>query len=120
MPRFGELTSADLCACDLLIVGSPTQEGKQLPSIKILLDNIPPDGLKNRKVAAFDTRHKWKFVRIWGYAAQHIAEILRLKGGILIAPPEGFFVDATKGPLLPGETERAAAWAKSLVGKTGS
>lgn len=120
IPRFGDITSAQLCSFDLLIVGSPTQEGKQLPSIKILLDNILPEGLRNRKVAAFDTRHKWKFVRIWGYAAYHIAEILRLKGGELVAPPEGFFVDATKGPLMPGESERAAAWAKSLVEKVGA
>ncbi len=111
------MTAADLGPYDLLIIGSPTQDGRYLPSINALLDAISPEGLKDKKVAAFDTRHKWKFVRIWGYAAQHISESLKLKGGNVIAPPEGFYVDSTKGPLLEGEIERAAAWAKSIVEK---
>lgn len=81
------------------------------------MDNVPENGLKGKKVAAFDTRHKWKFIRIWGYAAQHIEEALKLKGGTVIAPPEGFYVESTKGPIRPGEIERAAAWAKMLVQK---
>jgi hypothetical protein len=32
----------------------------------------------------------------------------------LIAEPEGFFVKASKGPLLEGELERASAWAKKF------
>ncbi len=117
MPRFGKLNAEDLCAYDLLIVGSPTQQGKELSTINILLDAIPPEGLKGKKVAAFDTRHKWRVVKIWGYAAPRIAETLKAKGGTLIAPPEGFFVNSTKGPLLHGELERAIGWAKSLLGK---
>jgi flavodoxin I len=116
-PTFGELTSAELCQQDLLIVGSPTQEGRVLPSLNALLENIPENGLFTRKVAAFDTRHKWKFIRIWGYAAPHIDEMLRLKGGSVVAPPEGFFVDTTKGPVRMGELERAVAWARSVVQK---
>lgn len=116
-PRFGELAIADLNHYDLLIVGSPTQDGRYLPSIKALLDSIETGSLKNKKAAAFDTRHKWKFVRIWGYAAQHIAENLKIKDAGIIAPPEGFYVDSTKGPLLKGELERAAAWAKSIAEK---
>jgi flavodoxin len=116
-PRFGELSAEELCTYDLIIIGSPTQEGKQLVSIKILLDTVPEEGLKDKKVAAFDTRHKWKVVRIFGYAAYYIADVLKRKGGNLIAPPEGFFVDSTKGPLIDGEIERAAAWSKSLAEK---
>jgi hypothetical protein len=82
-----------------------------------LLDAIPEDGLKNTRVAAFDTRHKWKWVKVWGYAASHIAEMLKAKGGRLIAPPEGFIVNATKGPIRNGEMERAKEWAKSLLDK---
>jgi flavodoxin I len=116
-PRFGVVTAGDLCNCDLLIVGSPTQQGKALSSITILLDAIPEDGLKNTRVAAFDTRHKWKWVKVWGYAAPHIAEMLKAKGGRLIAPPEGFIVNTTKGPVRNGEMERAKEWAKSLLDK---
>jgi flavodoxin len=116
-PLLGVLSAHDLPNYDLLIIGSPTQDGKQMPSIRALLDAVPPDGLKGKKVAAFDTRHKWKWVKVFGYAAPRIAEALKLKGASLIAPPEGFYVNSTKGPLLKDELERAAAWAKSLAEK---
>jgi hypothetical protein len=32
-----------------------------------------------------------------------------------LAPPEGFFVLGTKGPLLEGEIERAVIWAEGIV-----
>ena len=118
-PVFGVLSAADLNNYDLIIIGSPTQDGRQMPSIRALLDVVPPDGLKGKKVAAFDTRHKWKVVGIWGYAAPRIARILKAKGGELLAPPEGFYVNSTKGPLLPGELERASDWAKKLIEKSG-
>ena len=35
-------------------------------------------------------------------------------GGSLAAPAEGFYVKGAKGPLLEGEIERAAVWAKSI------
>jgi hypothetical protein len=33
-------------------------------------------------------------------------------GGRLVAPPEGFAVEGTEGPLKQGELERAAEWAR--------
>jgi len=116
-PLFGVLSAADLNNYDLIIIGSPTQDGRQMPSIRALLDVVPPDGLKGKKVAAFDTRHKLRLVGIWGYAAPRISKTLQAKGGILLAPPKGFYVKSTKGPLLTGELDRAAKWAKSLVEK---
>ena len=116
-PLFGVLSARDLNNYDLIIIGSPTQDGKQMPSIRALLDVLPPDGLKGKKVAAFDTRHKLRLVGMWGYAAPRIAQTLEAKGGTLLAPPEGFKVNGTKGPLLAGELERAQTWAKSLVEK---
>jgi flavodoxin len=117
VPRFGVLAAGELGSYDLLIVGSPTQEGKPVPTIKTLLEAIPPGSLKNTRVAAFDTRSWMKWVKILGFAAPRIADVLKLKGGSLIAPPEGFLVKTTKGPLVEGELERAAAWAKSLLAK---
>jgi flavodoxin len=116
-PLFGVLNAADLNIYDLIIVGSPTQDGRQMPSIRALLDVIPPDGLKGKKVAAFDTRHRLRLVGIWGYAAPRIAQILQAKGGTLLTPPEGFYVKGTKGPLVPGELERAVTWVKNLAEK---
>jgi flavodoxin len=115
LPLFGVINGTELGRYDLLIAGSPTQQGKDLSTISILLDAIPENGLKNTKVAAFDTRHKWKWDRVCGYAAPRIAEKLKAKGGNLIAPPEGFIVNATRGPLRRGELDRAVTWAKSLL-----
>jgi flavodoxin I len=116
-PRFGVVTGLELTAYDLLVVGSPTQEGKELKAISSLLDAIPDTGLKYAKVAAFDTRHKWRWVGTWGYAAPSIANLLTAKGGELIIPPEGFIVNSTQGPIKNGELKRAAAWAKSMQNK---
>jgi hypothetical protein len=41
---------------------------------------------------------------------------LVVKGGNLLAPPEGFVVLGVQGPLKDGELERAAGWAKGIVG----
>jgi flavodoxin len=79
------------------------------------LNSIPEGSLKNVKVAAVDTRLKAKWVRIFGYAAEKIAARLAKCGGTPVAPPEGFFVRAAKGPLLDQELERAAAWAKGII-----
>jgi flavodoxin len=50
-----------------------------------------------------------------GYAAKPIADKLKKKGGKLVLPPEGFFVQGSEGPLKEGEVERAAEWAKQLL-----
>jgi len=115
-PRFGVITGEEICSYDLLIIGSPTQQGVPLVSITILLDAIPDGGLKNTSVAVFDTRHKWRFVSPWGYAAPHLVKLVEKKGGKIIAPPEGFLVNTTRGPIKNGELERANDWAKSLLG----
>jgi hypothetical protein len=76
------------------------------------------------KVAAFDTRIPMGdnvpgilrfFVRLFGYAAEPIADRLTRRGGTQAAPPEGFLVLDTQGPLKEGELERAAEWARHLA-----
>lgn len=119
-----------LAGLDLLVVGSPTQRFRQLPAISAMLDGFPQNSLKGVKAAAFDTRLTMGeinktavlafFVKLAGdsaYAAKHIANQLKKKGGQLIAPPEGFYVDGMKGPLVQGELERAAEWAKQTGAK---
>jgi flavodoxin len=115
--RFGEVKAAELGSYDLLIVGSPTQGGRYTMSMKDYLDAIPSGALKDKKVASFDTRLKTKLVKIFGYAATRIADTLTIKGGNLIAPAEGFLVKGPRGPILDGELERAAAWAKTIATK---
>ena len=113
--RASEAKPSDLQSLDLLIVGAPTQAGKATTAIQEFLDKIPANALKNVRVAAFDTRVKVFIAKLFGYAAGRIADSLKDKGGNLAAAPEGFLVKGREGPLVEGELERAAGWAKGLV-----
>ena len=124
--RVGDVKPEQLTGLKLLIAGSPTRGFKPTPAIRDLLKRIPRNGLGGVKVAAFDTRFTVEeikssvfllplLVNIFGYAAKPISDRLQKKGGELIIPPEGFFVDGTEGPLKEGELERAADWARRII-----
>ncbi len=125
--RVGNVKPDQFASLDLLISGSPTQRFQSTPAMNNLLKGIPQNGLKGVKVTAFDTRltEEWInktpvlafFVKVSGgsaYAAKSMADKLKKKGGELITPPEGFYVEGTEGPLVQGELERAASWAKKI------
>ena len=102
---------------DLLIVGSPTQGFRPTLAMQFLLGNVSYQSLRGLAVACFDTRFRgalWK-----SSAAPRMARQLRTLGVEPIVPPESFFVKAMKqeGPLLAGEVERAATWARTLFKK---
>lgn len=123
--RIGDTNPDHFSDLSLLFVGSPTQRLQPTPATNDLLKRIPKNGLKGVKVAAFDTRLTLSqieatptlafFVRIFGYAAKPITNRLVKKGGELVVPPEGFFVAGMEGPLVEGELERAAQWAKQIL-----
>jgi flavodoxin len=113
--KVGEANVADIAAYSLIFIGSPTQGGRQTPAVKNFLNNITPEALKDKRLAAFDTRAKSFFVKLFGWAANRIEDAIKDKGGNVTAQPQGFFVKATKGPLVEGELERAATWAKSVA-----
>lgn len=123
--RVGNVKQENLRGLDVLIVGSPTRAFKPTKEIINFLNGFPKNGLKGVKVAAFDTRFTMSaieesrvlpfLVRLFGYAAKPISNRLEKKGGELIIPPEGFFVEGVEGPLKEGEIERAASWAKEIV-----
>jgi flavodoxin I len=113
--RPGAVDLRELESMDLLIVGSPVQGGRAIKAVQDFLEKLPDGSLKKMGVSAFDTRLKSAFVKLFGYAAGRIAASLQDKGGKLVAPAEGFFVKGREGPLLDGEMERAAAWAKGLA-----
>jgi flavodoxin len=123
--RVSDAKHDQLNGLNLLVVGSPTRAFRPTKPVSQFLDGIARDALKGVKVAAFDTRgseaelNKTKFgilVKVFGYAAKPIADKLVRKGGELAAPPEGFIVEGSEGPLRSGELERAAAWAKGIAG----
>ena len=123
--QVGNVKPEQLAGLTLLIVGSPTRKFSPTAAITSFLKSIPKNGLKGVRVAAFDTRFTVSaiervrilafFVKIFGYAAKPIADRLEKKGAGLAVPPEGFYVSDTEGPLLEGELERAADWAKQII-----
>jgi len=127
--RAGGQAALDLEGVDLLVVGSPTRGFRPTEALDDLLKRLRSGSLRGVNVAAFDTRFKADeiksrgvrfVVKAGGYAAKRIASQLKSAGGELIAPPEGFFVEDTEGPLKPGELERAAAWGTHLTALMGS
>jgi flavodoxin I len=119
-----EVKLKQLQGLDYLIVGSPTHAFKPTKAIRQFLKSVSKDSLRDVKVAAFDTRISKGdvnstvfnfFEKVFGYAAKPIAGRLMKKGGTLIVPPEGFFVNDTEGPLKDGEIERAESWAKQII-----
>lgn len=119
-----EVVPEQLKELNLLVVGSPTQGFRPTEAMTTFLKQTPGLILKGVKVAAFDTRIAasdikpaiFRFIVKWGgYAAKPLAELLQQRGGELIAPPEGFYVEGKEGPLKAGELERADHWARQLV-----
>jgi flavodoxin I len=112
--RAGEVGPPELENISLLVVGAPTQGGRATPQIRDFLKRVSKAEINGVDAAAFDTRVASKVAKIFGYAAGKIAGNLKKKGANLVAEPEGFFVEGTKGPLTEGELERAAAWGSGL------
>ena len=113
--RVGDIAPADVTAVDLLVVGSPTHGGRPTPAVQEFLNKIPEEAVKGVKLAAFDTRLPGRLVGVFGYAAVKIADRLKARGASVVSSPEGFFVKRKDGPLIDGELERAARWAKGIV-----
>ena len=113
--RASEAGPADLTGVDLLFVGSPTQGARATKPVQEFLDKIPAGGLKNVRVAPFDTRMKTIFFKPFGYAAGSIEKAVSGKGSTLITSGL-FIVKGGKGPLADGEEARAAEWARGIAG----
>ena len=122
--RVGDFTMDMLVGIEILVVGSPTQQFRATAAMKGFLKGIPSGSLRGIRVAAFDTRLTQAnidgtpvlphFVKLFGYAAEPIGKALEKKGGRLLIPAEGFYVVGMEGPLVEGELERAATWARKL------
>ena len=105
---------------NVLIVASPTEGFRQLPTMRAFLENLSSQALGHLSVACFDTciHMPWP---LNGSAAKGMARQLRRKGVKLLVPPETFFVQSVKGTqgavLLAGEEERVVQWAVNLQQK---
>jgi len=125
--RASNVQPGDMSGLNLLVVGSPTQQFTATSEVKSWLNRLPADSLRGVRAAAFDTRFTQEkinevkilgyLVKVFGYAAEPIAQRLEKKGAALVLQPEGFYVGDTEGPLLEKELERAVEWAENLVMK---
>lgn len=114
--RVTQADARDLEAVDLLVIGSPTHGGGPTEAIQALLEKMGAPARVEARVATFDTRLAWRWIRLFGFAAPRMADALEARGWTLVGEPGGFFVGSKKiGPLKPGEVDRAAAWAKELA-----
>jgi flavodoxin I len=122
--RINDLKPEQLSGAEILIAGTPTRGFRASDAFKGYIKAMPATQLKNVKVAAFDTRIALEdmdnkaghfFMKIFGYAAGPLTEQLKSKGGQVIVPGEGFYVNGTEGPLKDGELERAVAWAQKIL-----
>ena len=120
---------------DLLVVGSPNhawsmprpstrQDAAAKADIPLVSQGIGvrewldsaalPAGLRT---VAYDTRGSHpKAVVAMDHASKSIEKGLAKLGGTRLAPAEHFRVADMKGPLEPGEPERAFAWGVALAG----
>ena len=110
-----KVEAADLAPYAFVIIGSPTQGGRPTPAIATFIDNLPAGVFHEKRLAAFDTRLKAVFAKVFGYAAPKIETAIKAKNGNTTAQPQGFFVKSAKGPLVDGELERADVWIKSVI-----
>jgi flavodoxin len=104
-------------AADLVVIGGPTEGHGMTPEVRAWLDELQPGALSATLAAAFDTRLKWPRL-LSGSAGDDIAERLRGAGTRVVA--EESFLVSRKPELLPGELERAEAWAETLPALVGT
>jgi flavodoxin len=112
--KVSDVKENSLKGLSLLIVGSPIQGWRPLPSITTMLESLPINCLNGIKVAAFDTRIK---LFIHGDAAGKINNKLIQLGGKEIIKPQGFIVKGSEGPLEVNELQKAQMWAKEIKEK---
>jgi len=112
----------DINDADFVVIGSPTHGGYVSEATKVLLNLIPKDSLKGKRIAVFDTSFAMYghniftkgIIKFFGYSAPKMANVLK-KRGADIASVQSFFVMGMKGPLKDDEVERVKNWAKSII-----
>jgi len=107
----GQFKDSDLDNLDLLIVGSPINGWRPTESILKMLNSIKGKIQKGLMFTTFDTRIK---VFYHGDAKDKLANMLKASGAKLMSESQAFYVIGKDGPLVDGELERAANWAKSI------
>ena len=112
--RIYQVDFANIEDIDIIVIGAPTHNQGMPRPIKSVLKKLPKGILEGKKALTFDTRYKMP-ARKSGSAAKGIEKLLSRLGAQSLAPPESFFVQERRGPLFPGELERARAWVTAIL-----
>jgi flavodoxin I len=112
--NINSVNASEFESLDFLFLGCPTYGGRPTPAMLDFLKTLSPNSIKGLNSAVFDTRMAGRMVKIFGFAAGKLASDLNSKGAQVLGS-EGFLVKSKEGPLIEGELERAADWAKEIV-----
>lgn len=125
-----EMAPVSLEGVDLLLVGGPTHAFSMTRSTtreSAVSDHAAPHSARRGirewladlvlphaiRAATFDTRVNAP--RLPGSAARAAGQELRSLGAQMVVKQKSFRVHGYEGPLVDGELERAAGWARSIV-----
>jgi len=109
-----EFKNSDLENIDLLVFGSPINGWRPSQASIDLLGSLKGVIKRDLKFSTFDTRVK---LFVHGDAKEKMASMLRAIGAQQVFESQAFYVKGKQGPLLGGELEKAASWAKLIKSK---
>ena len=121
--QVAKATVEDIASADLVIIGTPTHAGRVSEAVKNFLTQVPAEVYFDKHIAVFSTGIPSEgmnfflrlIIKTLGYAAVPTMAVLAKKRAIVAGEPINLLVKGKEGPLLPGEIERAVAWARSIV-----
>jgi len=106
-------TPQEIGSADLLVIGGPTQAHGMSSAMRTFMSTFSRASSGGAVAATFDTRLSGPMI-LTGSAARSIAGKLRKAGVRLVGEPASFLVKGSEPALVPGELERAEAWAAGL------
>ena len=113
--RVGEAAAGSLAGIELLVLGSPVRGGRATDAMQRFINGMAAETARRLAVAAFDTRMRGSFPKIFGFAAVRMDKAMAGKGSARKRPPEGFLVAGREGPLAEGELGRAERWGAEMA-----
>ena len=110
-----EVKSNDVLDYDVILVGSPNHMGGPTRPIKKFIDGLGKIGLKEKKIAVFDTYVKKNVGKAVRKMEKKISK--NVPKLILMSPGLSIKVVGIRGPIEEGELSRAIDFAKDLANK---
>jgi len=101
--KIEDLQIDKLTEYDLLAIGGPTHGFGMSKPMKVFIEKLKHEDLRDKKAFAFGTKNSGRF---WGSAAKGIEKRLKTIGMNIIKPYVSAIVIGLKGPLQDGMSSR--------------